>query len=399
MSPVAIPSRTPARRSIVSGALVVAVGIGLALTLVTRHKPFPVQTATQAPDGSRPGVAAIDLGTLGGRHSQAVAINNRGQVVGTSTTADPGVTHAFLWRDGVMTDLGTLGGGESTAVAINDRGEVVGTSTTASGRYHAFLWRDGVLTDLGVLPGKANSRAVAINNRGQVVGNSDDRAFLWQDRKITDLGVLPGGGESSAAAINNRGQVVGVSSTGQHDEQPFLWQTGEMAQLGAVGDDRESQVIEINDRGLVIGNWGDRAVLWQGRQTTHVVGLGGQCCELGGINSRGQVIGTSYTLSRKTHAFIWQLGRMTDLGNLAGRPFSVAVAVNDRGQVIGYGTSVDGQMSDASPFLWQDGRMTTLSALAGGSRSGGVAINDRGQIVGYSYTATGADHAVIWNVP
>lgn len=113
-----------------------------------------------------------------------------------------------------MTDLGTLGGTDSRAVAINDRGQVIGTSSTASGRYHAFIWQDGVMTDLGVLPGKSNSKAAAINDRGQVVGDSDDRAFLWQHKRMTDLGAMPraprrrsmatGRWSASAAQANTR---------------------------------------------------------------------------------------------------------------------------------------------------------------------------------------------------
>ena len=38
-----------------------------------------------------------------------MALNNSGQVAGTSETADE-QKHAFLWEDGSMVDLGTLGG-------------------------------------------------------------------------------------------------------------------------------------------------------------------------------------------------------------------------------------------------------------------------------------------------
>ena len=82
-----------------------------------------------------------DLGTLGGPHSSARAISDRGQIVGMSyiTLSE---YHAYLWTEtGGMTDLGTLPGGTlSFALNINNLGQVVGWSTTASGQRHAVLW-------------------------------------------------------------------------------------------------------------------------------------------------------------------------------------------------------------------------------------------------------------------
>src|SRR5215207_7804555 len=49
-----------------------------------------------------PGLAVLIFGTLGGTWSQVAAINNRGQVVGSSETAGSSVRQAFLWEDGVM---------------------------------------------------------------------------------------------------------------------------------------------------------------------------------------------------------------------------------------------------------------------------------------------------------
>jgi probable HAF family extracellular repeat protein len=70
-----------------------------------------------------------------------------------------------------------LGGGTRTgdAYAINNKGQVVGSSATVSGSdhlLHPFFWENGVLTDLGVVIGDVVGEAYSINDRGQVVGYS-----------------------------------------------------------------------------------------------------------------------------------------------------------------------------------------------------------------------------------
>ena len=72
-----------------------------------------------------------NLGTLGGDESAAIGINNQGQVVGWSTASD-GYVYAFLRNilapGEPMQNLGILTGdyNYSQALSINDRGEVVG---------------------------------------------------------------------------------------------------------------------------------------------------------------------------------------------------------------------------------------------------------------------------------
>jgi probable HAF family extracellular repeat protein len=170
------------------------------------------------------------LGTLGGSWSAGYAINNAGQIAGSSNTA-AGAYHAFVWEEAAgMRDLGTLGGRESRGFALNSAGAVAGAATLRSGQYRAALWAtDGSVTNLGTLGGLC-SYAYGLNDDGYAVGYSYDgqgrsRAFVWADGMLFDLNDLvqnaPGWSLTAAYGINEAGQIVG-SGTFNGSHSAFL---------------------------------------------------------------------------------------------------------------------------------------------------------------------------------
>ncbi|HEX8200017.1 MAG TPA: PEP-CTERM sorting domain-containing protein [Isosphaeraceae bacterium] len=174
--------------------------------------------------GARSAIPTYSRGVL----NEPRAINRAGQVVGEAFfhPEDDGY-HAFLYSDGVKQDLGTLGGRVSQAAAINDRGMVVGWANLASDRpnydgpIHAFL-DDGRMRDLGPALGGGVSHAYGINSAGDIVGDRSDSfygpytAFLLKDGQATDLNdLLPAGSPwhlQVGLAINDLGQILGVGT-------------------------------------------------------------------------------------------------------------------------------------------------------------------------------------------
>jgi probable HAF family extracellular repeat protein len=197
-----------------------------------------MQTAVNQGDHAFVAVAntAQDLGVLPGvslesASSEAVAINDAGQIVGwANTNANPPYAHAVLWSAAhVIQDLGTLGGSTSAAVDINASGQVIGMSDVAGGGQHGFLWSSGGgMQDLASLLGSAASSVAAINDAGQIAGSyvapgGETHAFLYTPGSgLRDLGTL-GGNESVATGLNAQGDVVGSSKTAQGDVHAFFW--------------------------------------------------------------------------------------------------------------------------------------------------------------------------------
>ena len=385
--------------------------------------PFGVaaQRQQQEPKEENTRYKLIDLGTLGGPSSYVAGsngvndavnqvLNNEGTVVGwaDTSTLDPFAPNCFEpfpngdcflplgfeGKNGARTSLPPLPDGDASSTAwISDTGLIAGQA------------RNGLMDPL--IPGLPEIRAV-----------------LWKNGDAIDLGTL-GGNESSAFSVNNRGQVVGLALNDIPDPfsffatqlRAFLWQQGAMQDLGTLGGP-EAWALFVNERGQVAGfSLTNDTVnpatgyptqdpfLWENGKMLDLGTLGGTFAWLYGLNNRGQVVGASnlagdpdclvfFPYSCQTHPFLWGRGVLRDLGTLGGS-FGVAEGINDSGEVVGWATTENDQAQLA--FLWKDGVMTTLGTLSGDDCSIAFHINSRGQIVGISFPCAGGPvHGFLW---
>jgi probable HAF family extracellular repeat protein len=174
--------------------------------------------------------------------------------------------------------------------------------------------------------------------------------------------------------------------------------------LGTLPAGFESEAHGINNRGQIVGKstaefflW--HAFLWEKGKMTDLGSLGGIESRAEDINDRGQVVGSSRPpASINIHAFLWQDGKMTDLGTLRGGLDTVASGINNHGQVVGSTRfAIDAGTAETwRAFLWEKGKMTDLGTLHGGNFGMATDINDRGQVVGGSNASSVFRHAVLW---
>jgi probable HAF family extracellular repeat protein len=319
----------------------------------------------------------IDMGTLGGANSYvnfySNPLNHSGVLVGESQTvlplppnangvpcgSGPNVAHAFEWNKGVRTDLGALDPSSkncSNVASVNDRGEIAGYS------------ENGVLDPQ--------------------TGMTELRAVLWRNGEITDLGTF-GGNESGANGINNRGQIAGVALNTIPDPYSLV--------------------------DLILGSTNgtqSRAFLWENGRMDDLGTLGGNDAWASGINQRGQVVGFSYTSTNinppigtfpcaspngapTVDPFLWDNGKMIDLGTLGGTcgaPFFL----NNQGQVVGYSNLAGDQVTDI--FFWDQGKLIDLSTpQPAGTFTYANWLDDSGEVVGGLITPPGVlGGAALW---
>jgi probable HAF family extracellular repeat protein len=383
------------------------------ITLFALAMPVCMAAQDNAPQNHNPKhhqYKLIDLRTLGGPQSIIFGLtrplNNEGEVTGCADTStldpnnpqnpyfgqpnysnglDPYIQHAFHWQGGSPSDLGTLPGGTSSCTQwINERGVIVGGAT------------NGTIDPL--------------------TGYPEVNAALWKNGTIRNLGTL-GGNESVAFGLNNRDQAVGfalntipdpytnVLAFGATQAHAFLWQEGVMQDLGTLGGP-DSIAYAANDNGQVAGASFTNSIpnattgyptldpfLWEDGKMIDLGTLGGTSCLTSTLNKRGQVVGASNLAGDNSqHPFLWDPKKgLIDLGTFGGSN-GTAQWLNDAGEVVGLANLPGDTGHDA--FLWKDGVMTDLGNL--GRTSSAEGINSSGQIVGGSRISSTTVHAFLW---
>jgi probable HAF family extracellular repeat protein len=299
--------------------------------------------------------------------------------------------------------------GYATPTGINAGGDVV-LQGGYNGVYHSYGAGAGTVsgpTSYGLNPGDT---ILGITDAGGVWGRRPgDNTFLARNGQVTEY-------------ARSEGRVVGANASGQTllvqdyhvDSGPmqtgyrsFIDQGGQRTNLGTLGPDGRGSTIAtaINNNGQAIGiatqdvsqTFGNGFLYKDGQ----LVGLPhpGQLYVTGrSINDHGHVVG-NYTTNDSTvlHAFLSKDGQWSDLGTLAGRPFTSAEGINDSGQIVG--SSAQGMLDDNLAFLWESGTMRDLNSLIANETEytlrHATAINDAGQIIGIAKDRLGIERGFL----
>lgn len=280
--------------------------------------------------------------------------------------------HAAAAQDWSVVDLGTLGGPGSYGAAIANDGTVVGCADVSPIAAHAFAWKDGAMRDLGTGgPSDGSSCALAVNSRGEIAGRSSTReVVLWKDGGVTRLGI-----QGDVGAINESGVVVGAAAAANGTTRAFVYANGTVIPLGDAS--APSAALSINDRGDIVGRSNGTAFLYANGAMRDLGTLGGNNGGARDINDHGVIVGMASNATGQPASFIYRDAMTTLPGPGTG---SSAIAINDRGQVVGSSEGVHGWLVD-------NGTYTELSRLApvvakGWRNLEPTGINDHGWIVG-----------------
>jgi hypothetical protein len=143
----------------------------------------------------------------------AAAINDRDQIAGFDTTA-AGVQEGFLrYADGTVKHLSFAGSSMTQALGVNNRGEVVGVYAVGTGdaaRTHGFTWTaKGGFTSVDDPHGVGTTTVNGVNDAGVLVGFYVDGAGRTHGM-LAKPGGMPSGGGTATGGSSAPGGGPGV---------------------------------------------------------------------------------------------------------------------------------------------------------------------------------------------
>jgi len=293
-----------------------------------------------------------------------------------------------------ISELAGLGGPVTQGVAIAENGDAAGWGLDSSWVSHALRWSNGQVTSLS----SATSAGSGISSNGVVAGWQSGRrglqATTWSP--ATALRAPRGSIGAQAADVNNGGLAVGWSANSIGDTTAVRWDGNRATILAAgAGAPSISLAIAVNDAGTIVGR-GDfgtapfrRALKWTGTSMTTLKSFGGGVDSATAISPSGLITGAGLSpVDSKFHAVVWSGTTVTDLGLFGSAPTS-GYGVNSCGTVVGDAViSVVDEITEA--VIWQGGAQavaleTLLPPAHGWDLHVARAINDAGQIVGYGF--------------
>jgi probable HAF family extracellular repeat protein len=299
----------------------------------------------------RPDDGVQFLGALGGEESEALAVNNGGQVVGWAHRAGSTVRRAFLWDEehGIQ-DIDDLSGDSTQATAINDRGWVAGMIGG-----DVFLWKPETgMVEVADLP-SCNLRPLALAEDGTIyghityVGQRGHHAFRWRPgHAVEDLGAAPYPGHVCwVRAVSKSGCFCGfLEDTNYHIDHGFVWSiTGEFWAIEETADYYSILMTGINEYGLAVGHAnspeGRRAFYWDPVGGLQDIGrMHDLSTQTYGVNASAQIVGRYSDSTVPVHpAFVWDPAEgITELGPLGWIPHlgrTYTLYINDEAWVVG----------------------------------------------------------------
>jgi probable HAF family extracellular repeat protein len=267
------------------------------------------------------------------------------------------------------------------------------------------------IVDLGerMVPTRINDQGeVSAYRSSEGVFGETGRAMAYRDgRWITLRGKRECRFEKGSLAlfVNNAGIVAGSLCA---DSYPVTWAPGQHAADVALPPDAYipyvSWAAAISDEDTIVGAYSayrDSEIVQDCFRTTAdgiSIGLQSDSCSARGVNTSGVIVGKIDLGLNEGPAFVWADGNFTEIdGTQYGYGWDTeANAINDAGQVVGGMTDkVDCCNYITSAFVWVDGIVTRIYASPDYRENAATAVNERGEIVGYGLSSVdGESHAL-----